>query len=55
MMPEDKTVFTKAIGTHWKFNVVKQGFQFYVVNQQKRDYKFPLSEVTIEQLKEMIC
>lgn len=54
MLPEDKTVFTKVMGTHWKFNIVKQVEGFAVINQQNRDFKYPLTEVTSKQLKELI-
>ena len=54
MMPEDKTVFTKSMGIHWKFNIVNQNGRYSVVNQQNRNFKYPMIKVAPEELKQMI-
>lgn len=54
MMPEDKTVFTQNIGTHWKFNVLNQGGGYAVFNQQSHNFRYPVFEVTSEELKDII-
>jgi len=54
MTPEDKTVFTPNIGTHWKFNVVNHDGGYAIINQQNRNVKYPALEVTSDELNEII-
>lgn len=50
-MPEDKTVYTKNIDIHWKFNIIDHHGNYSVFNQQNRSFQYPLIEVTSEDLK----
>ncbi|XKE94443.1 hypothetical protein LG326_14900 [Metaplanococcus flavidus] len=54
MMPEERFVFTKSIGDHWKFNIVQQGTNYSIVNQQDRGKKYQIEEVTVVRLRQLI-
>lgn len=54
MMPEERFVFTKSIGDHWKFNIVQQGNSYSIINQQNRGKKYQIEEVAIDKLRQLI-
>ncbi|WP_033542511.1 hypothetical protein [Planococcus sp. CAU13] len=54
MMPEERFVYTKSIGDHWKFNIIQQGSNYLIVNQQDRTKKYKIEEVSLERLRQLI-
>lgn len=54
MMPEDKFVYTKTIGEHWKFNILINGNNYSIVNQQNRRTPYRIEEVSASRLSELI-
>lgn len=54
MMPEERFVFTKTMGNHWKFNIIQQGNNYSIVNQQDRGKKYNIEEVSIDRLQQLI-
>ena len=54
MMPEERFVFTKTMGNHWKFNIIQQGNSYSIVNQQDKGKKYTIEEVSIDRLQQLI-
>src|SRR5690606_28119510 len=51
MMPENKFVFNKSIGPHWKFRIRKNGSSFYIYNLQNSSVSYPIKEYSVQELK----
>ena len=54
MMPNDKFVFTKSIGPHWKFKIRKTGRSYSIYNQQKSSVLYPIEEYSVEALEKLL-
>ncbi|MBB5180268.1 hypothetical protein HNQ44_001696 [Planomicrobium koreense] len=54
MMPDDKFVFTKTIGPHWKFRIVVKGNNYSIYNQQNSKKLYPIRECSVQELKILI-
>lgn len=54
MMPEERFVYTKTIGEHWKFNILVNGSKYSIVNQQNRRTPYHIEEISAERLPELI-
>jgi len=54
MMPEERFVFTKSMGNHWKFNIIEQGNTYSIVNQQNKTIKYRIEEFSADRLQQLI-
>ena len=54
MMPENKFVFTKTIGPHWKFRIVVKGNNYSIYNQQNSKKLYPVRECSVQELQDLI-
>lgn len=54
MMPDNKFVFHKVIGPHWKFRIVAKGNDYTIYNQQNSKKLYPVREYSVQELQELI-
>lgn len=54
MVPDNKFVYTKSIGEHWKFNVLQADKGFTIVNRQDRNLSYNILEADIDELLEKL-
>ncbi|QMT17218.1 hypothetical protein H1Q58_14845 [Planococcus maritimus] len=54
MMPNDKFVFTKSIGPHWKFRIRKNGRSYSIYNQQNSAIFYPIKEYSANELEKLL-
>lgn len=53
MMPNDRFVFNKSIGPHWKFRIRKNGGSYSIYNQQNSSVSYPIEEYSVQELEKL--
>lgn len=53
MMPDDKFVFNKSIGPHWKFRIRKNTDSYSIYNQQNSAVSYPIKEYSVQELEKL--